>query len=347
MTYGRNLLIHCAEDNLKNGMLYITLPEEKTRKVSFYLAMEEYVARNVTGDDCLFYWQVEPSVVFGRNQLVDNEVNVDYCRRHGIGLFRRKSGGGCVYADKDNVMFSFITDGDNVGLTFNRYIQMMVLMLRRMGVEATADGRNDILIDGRKVSGTAFYHIPGRNIVHGTMLFDTDMDNMTRSITPPGEKLASKGVDSVRRRVALLKDYVDVGIDDFKADIRRTLCDGEYALTPADVAGIERIEREVYLSPDFIYGNDPRHTLTRRRRIEGVGEVEACLEVKGTVIKSVTLNGDFFATGDVDGGLLSHLKNVELTPQSVMDALPDRTEDFIMNLRKADFVSLLCGDGVG
>ncbi len=326
-------------------MLYVALPEEKIRKVSFYLAMEEFVARNVTADDCLFYWQVEPSVVFGRNQLVSNEVNVDYCRSHGIGMFRRKSGGGCVYADNDNVMFSFITGGDNVGLTFNRYMQMMVLMLRRMGVEATADGRNDILIEGRKVSGTAFYHIPGRNIVHGTMLFDTDMDNMTRSITPPGEKLASNGVDSVRRRVALLKDYIDVSIDDFKADIRRTLCDGEHVLTQADVEEIERIEREVYLSPDFIYGNNPRHTLTRRRRIDGVGELEALIDVKGTVIKSVTLNGDFFVTGDIDGGLLACLNNVVLTREAVALALPDHTEDYIMNLRKEDFVDLLCGDG--
>lgn len=326
-------------------MLYVALPEEKIRKVSFYLAMEEFVARNVTADDCLFYWQVEPSVVFGRNQLVSNEVNVDYCRSHGIGMFRRKSGGGCVYADNDNVMFSFITGGDNVGLTFNRYMQMMVLMLRRMGVEATADGRNDILIEGTKVSGTAFYHIPGRNIVHGTMLFDTDMDNMTRSITPPGEKLASNGVDSVRRRVALLKDYIDVSIDDFKADIRRTLCDGEHVLTQADVEEIERIEREVYLSPDFIYGNNPRHTLTRRRRIDGVGELEALIDVKGTVIKSVTLNGDFFVTGDVDGGLLACLNNVVLTREAVALALPDHTEDYIMNLRKEDFVDLLCGDG--
>lgn len=326
-------------------MLYVALPEEKIRKVSFYLAMEEFVARNVTADDCLFYWQVEPSVVFGRNQLVSNEVNVDYCRSHGIGMFRRKSGGGCVYADNDNVMFSFITGGDNVGLTFNRYMQMMVLMLRRMGVEATADGRNDILIEGRKVSGTAFYHIPGRNIVHGTMLFDTDMDNMTRSITPPGEKLASNGVDSVRRRVALLKDYIDVSIDDFKADIRRTLCDDEHVLTQADVEEIERIEREVYLSPDFIYGNNPRHTLTRRRRIDGVGELEALIDVKGTVIKSVTLNGDFFVTGDVDGGLLACLNNVVLTREAVALALPDHTEDYIMNLRKEDFVDLLCGDG--
>ena len=147
-------------------MLYVTLPEEKTRKASFYLAMEEFVARNVLDDDCLFYWQVEPSVIFGRNQLIGNEVNLEYCKSHAIDIFRRKSGGGCVYADKNNVMFSFITGEENVGLTFNRYINMMVLMLKRMGVNASATGRNDIVVDGRKVSGNAFYHIPGRSIVN-------------------------------------------------------------------------------------------------------------------------------------------------------------------------------------
>ncbi len=322
-------------------MLYITLPEEKTRKVSFYLAMEEYVARNIKADDCLFYWQVGPSVVFGRNQLIDNEVNTDYCRSHGIELFRRKSGGGCVYADKDNIMFSFITDNGNVGLTFNRYIQMMVLMLRNMGVEAAADGRNDILIDGKKVSGTAFYHIPGRSIVHGTMLFDTDMDNMTQSITPRGDKLASNGVDSVRSRVALLKDYVSVGIDEFKAEVRRTLCDGEYALTWHDVAEIEKTEHDTYLSPAFIYGNNPTHTLTRRQRIKGVGEIEAHINMKGTRVRSVSLSGDFFATGDIEGGLLTRLQGIELTHEAVTAALTCNAGNYIMNLSNGDFISLL------
>lgn len=322
-------------------MLYITLPEEKTQKVSFYLAMEEYVARNIKADDCLFYWQVEPSVVFGRNQLIGNEVNTDYCRSRGIKLFRRKSGGGCVYADNGNVMFSFITADGNVEFTFNRYIRMMVLMLRRMGVEATADGRNDILIDGKKVSGTAFYHIPGRSIVHGTMLFDTDMDNMTQSLTPRSDKLASNGVDSVRRRVTLLKDYIAVGLDEFKADVRRTLCDGEYALAWHDVAEIEKIEHEVYLSPSFIYGNNPAHTLTRRRRFKDVGEIEAHINMKGTRIRNVSLNGDFLATGDVEGGLLPFLQGIELKREAVTAALSCNVSDYIMNLDNVDFVSLL------
>lgn len=325
-------------------MSYVVLPEEKTRKVSFYLAMEEYVARALGGGDYLFYWQVEPSVVFGRNQLIANEVNVDYCRSHGIAMFRRKSGGGCVYADKDNVMFSFVTDGDNVNLTFNRYMNMMVLMLRKMGIDAVATGRNDIMVDGRKVSGNAFYHMPGRSIVHGTMLYDTDMENMLHAITPPGDKLTRKGVESVRRRIGLLKDYVHSGTEDLKEYVRHTLCEGEHALTHDDVAEIERIEQEVYLSPAFIQGKDPRHTLVRRRRIDGVGGIEARIDVKGGIIRSIRLTGDFFATGDVDSLLNGCIKGVPLEREAVAEALPDRLDGIIMNLGKDDFVSLLTED---
>lgn len=324
-------------------MLYVALPEEKTRKVSFYLAMEEFVARNVMSDDCLFYWQVSPSVIFGRNQLIANEVNLPYCRSNGINIFRRKSGGGCVYADLGNIMFSFITSDENVGMAFNRFIGMIVLMLRELGADAAATGRNDILVDGKKVSGNAFYHIPGRSIVHGTMLYDTDMDNMLQSITPPTDKLESKGVDSVRQRIALLKDYIDIDINELKAHARRTLCDGTYKLKEADVEQIEKIEHDVYLSSDFISGNNPRYTLTRRRRIDGVGGIEARIEIKGDTIKQVTLSGDFFSIGDVDA-MLSRLTGVKLDAQSIDKALPDNTDNVIMNLKKEDFVSLLAGD---
>ena len=142
------------------------------------------MARETDVRDAFFIWQVEPSVIFGRNQLIENEVNIDYCRRNGVKMYRRKSGGGCVYADKSNMMLSFVTSSDYVCLTYNRYIMMVVEALRKIGIDAKANGRNDIMIDGRKVSGNAFYHIPGRSIVHGTMLYDTDMRNMTACITP-------------------------------------------------------------------------------------------------------------------------------------------------------------------
>lgn len=148
--------------------------------------MEEFVARNInTADDCFFMWQVEPSVIFGRNQLIENEVNIEYCRQNDIKTYRRKSGGGCVYADMNNIMFSYITQSENVSLTFDRYINMVAEMLRSLHIPAEATGRNDIMIHGRKVSGNAFYHIPHHSIVHGTMLYDTNMQNMVATLTHP------------------------------------------------------------------------------------------------------------------------------------------------------------------
>ena len=232
-------------------MKYISLPEEGERRLSFYLAMEEYVARHVDEPECFFMWQVAPSVIFGRNQVVENEVNVPYCQQHGIRMYRRKSGGGCVYADMGNVMLSYICAGDNVGFTFNKFVNMVLMVLRRMGIEAIGTSHNDVLIGDRKVCGTAFYHLPDRNIVHSTFLYDTNMEHMLHAITPSREKLQRKGVESVRQRITLLKDYTDMGLEDVKALIKATLCEGERVLTPSEVAEIEQVEA-TYLKDDFI-----------------------------------------------------------------------------------------------
>ena len=234
-------------------MLYIDLPEPHTvRRLSFYLAMEEYVAREVKEPDCFFMWQVAPSVIFGRNQQLENEVNVDYCRQHQIQMYRRKSGGGCVYADWSNVMLSFITAENNVGFAFNRFINMELLVLRKMGIEAVGTQHNDVLIGDRKVSGTASYHLPDRSIVHGTLLYDTDMEHMLQAITPSSQKLESKGIQSVRQRITLLKDHTQLTLEEVKTLFRTTLCDGTKVLTPTDVAAIEQLEA-TYLREEFIH----------------------------------------------------------------------------------------------
>ena len=147
-----------------------------------------------------------------------------------------------------NIMFSYITKEDNISFTFNRYINMVVHVLRKLGVDAKASGRNDIMIGDRKVSGNAFYHIPGKSIVHGTMLYDTNLENMVGSITPSDEKLVSKGVKSVRQHIALLKDFIDIDIEAFKLFVRNNLCDGEIMLTPDDVEGIKEIENREALT---------------------------------------------------------------------------------------------------
>ena len=233
-------------------MKYIALPTNENRQLSFYLAMEEYVARHLQKPDCFFMWQVAPTVIFGRNQVVENEVNLEYCREHDIRVVRRKSGGGCVYADMDNLMLSMVTDGDNVGFTFNRFVTMIQLALHKIGVTATSTAHNDIMIGDRKVCGTAFYQLPGRSIVHSTMLYDTNMQHMLNAITPSAEKLEKKGIQSVRQRITLLKDHTPLSLDEIKQKIRDTLCDGELVLTEEQVAGIEEIE-QTYLKQDFIH----------------------------------------------------------------------------------------------
>ena len=235
-------------------MKYIVLPAQADleRQPSFFLAMEEYLARRQDTEDSLFLWQTEPSVIFGRNQDVWSEVNVDFCRQQNIKMYRRKSGGGCVYADQGNVMFSFVTPDEDVNLTFQRFINMLILVLRRLGLEAAGSSRNDVLVDGRKVSGTAFYHLPGASIVHGTMLYDTTMENMINAITPPRQKLARHGVQSVSQRIGLLKDHISLSIDEFKDFARQTLCTGSLPLTEADIGAIEKLEQE-YLDQAFIF----------------------------------------------------------------------------------------------
>ncbi len=233
-------------------MKYIALPTNENRQLSFYLAMEEYVARHMQEPDCFFMWQVAPTVIFGRNQVVENEVNLEYCREHDIRVVRRKSGGGCVYADMDNLMLSMVTDGDNVGFTFNRFVTMIQLALHKIGVTATSTAHNDIMIGDRKVCGTAFYQLPGRSIVHSTMLYDTNMQHMLNAITPSAEKLEKKGIQSVRQRITLLKDHTSLSLDEIKQKIRDTLCDGDLVLTEEQVAGIEEIE-QTYLEQDFIH----------------------------------------------------------------------------------------------
>jgi len=251
-------------------MTYIELPDDKVRRLSFYLAMEEHIARQGGADDSFFMWQVEPSVIFGRNQQIETEVNVDYCLVHNIRMYRRKSGGGCVYADMNNIMFSYVTSEEPVGYSFSRYLFMIVDMLKYLGVDAAPSGRNDIIVEDKKVSGNAFYHVPslaggkGRNVVHGTMLYDTNMENMVGAITPPAQKLESKGIQSVRQRITLLKDYIPDSIDEFKAYVRKRLCDATRTLTDNDIAEIEKIEQD-YLSSDFIFGKNPKYSIKNNK----------------------------------------------------------------------------------
>ena len=227
-------------------MINVVVPGNRVRRLSFYLAMEEYLAHHGDAPSYFFTWTVEPTVIYGRNQFVENEVNQDYCCENGIMVIRRKSGGGCVYADQDNLMLSFVTKQENVGFAFNQYINMVMLLLRQLGVEAVSNRNNDIMVGDRKVGGTACYKTGGHCIVHGTLLYDTNMEHMTHAITPSAAKLEHNGVKSVRQRIGLLKDYIPIGIEELKTFITAQLCHEKQVLTEADINGIEELEKRLF-----------------------------------------------------------------------------------------------------
>ena len=193
-------------------MKHVILPDDVRRSLAFYLAMEEFVAREIE-DEAFFVWRVEPTVIYGRNQVIENEVNLEYCREHGVDIVRRKSGGGCVYSDLGNIMVSYISRRGDVSEVFDRYMTALTEALRALGVPAEKSGRNDILVEGRKISGNAFHQLPDRSIVHGTLLYSTDLEALTEAIRPPVEKLQRHGVESVRQRVMNLSEYVDTMAD--------------------------------------------------------------------------------------------------------------------------------------
>ena len=230
-------------------MKHIILPDTQDRSLAFFLAMEEFVARELEGE-AFFVWRVRPTVIFGRNQVLENEVNLEYCREYDVDIVQRKSGGGCVYSDKGNIMISYISERGVVSEVFDRYLSKLTECLRSLGLEAEKSGRNDILVGGRKVSGNAFHQLPDRSIVHGTLLYDTDMDALEVAIRPPVEKLERHGVASVRQRVVNVAEIVSQmscphetlrSVEALEKYIIDYFTEGEVRLDEDDVRRIEEI----------------------------------------------------------------------------------------------------------
>lgn len=232
-------------------MLNITLPTAGERPLSFYLAMEEYVAAALRSG--FFVWNVAPTVIIGRHQDLAAEVNLDYCRAHGIDIVRRKSGGGCVYADRGNLMVSYITPGGNVDEAFSEYLGRLASFLRSAGLDAVRTEHNDVTVGGCKVSGNACLVRSGASIVHGTLLHSVDLDAMQRSITPSAEKLAKHAVASVRARVTNLTDLgFTLSVGELAEALTAEFCSGSRMLSGSELEAVEDIQKS-YGNPDFIH----------------------------------------------------------------------------------------------
>ncbi|MBR7093119.1 MAG: lipoate--protein ligase [Clostridia bacterium] len=288
-------------------MIYIDndyLDAAQSFALEFYLTDEKKLPA-----DCVFMlWRNRPTLMVGKYQNTLQEINDAYAKQHGIAVYRRLSGGGTIYTDMGGFQYTFITPGDANEISFTQYISPVIGALRALGVEAGFNGRNDLVIAGRKFSGSAQYKHGGYTVHHGSLLFDTDIEQMVRSTTVDAYKIVSKGIASVRERVTNIAEHLPAPMDpaDFRAYMVRSICGAApcetYALTPADRARVEQIADGRFRTWAWNYGESPRCNIERSERLPG-GKVEWKLQVDHGTVTACSLYGDFFCSMDDVGPL--------------------------------------------
>lgn len=292
-------------------MYYISM---KSHDIGRNLATEQYLMNNREFDEplLLFYYE-KPCIIVGRNQNTLEEINQNYVKEHGITVTRRFSGGGAVYQDLGNLCFSFVVDSESEQFgDFKSFVQPVVDALHAMGAKsAEVSGRNDILVDGKKFSGNAMYSRNGKTFSHGTLMLDVDLNVVSDALNVPADKMASKGIKSVKSRVTNLKPYLapeyqNITVPEFRDTLLKELFhvdnlddikDKEVVVTDKEQAAIDKIYEDYYNNWDWVYGNSPEFTVKKRQHFDA-GTVDARFLVDQGKIKNVKFYGDFFGPGD-------------------------------------------------
>lgn len=265
----------------------------------YNMAFDEYCLESLPIDEPVFYlWQNRPAVIVGFNQEVNTEVNLDYLKANGIALVRRVTGGGAVYHDLGNLNYTIVGRSEDLERDYPEYASLMMKALQALGVPATLSGRNDILVGERKVSGFAKRVCKNRLMVHGTLMYDVDLEILTKVLNPSVTKLQSKGIASVRSRVANLCEYLPemTDIHMFSKQLGEILScnntDTEYQLSEKDLANIQRLRDDKFAKWEWNYGRSPKATLVHSARL-ACGTVEVHLTLKENRISSCRFGGDF------------------------------------------------------
>ena len=253
------------------------------------MALDEFCLENIVREEPYFYlWRNRPSVIIGLNQNAYSEVNLPYLRANGINLVRRVTGGGAVYHDLQNLNYTI------VGLSLTP--QPIVDALHRLGVPAELSGRNDIFVDGRKVSGYARRVSGCQEIIHGTLMYDVDLETLTHVLDTPGSKLQAKGIGSVRSRVANLREYLPgfSTLDELQAALQEILADGDgvIELSEDQLSEVRKMADGKFATWDFIYGRSRQTGFVRKAKLP-CGTVEADINLDRGLITGISFSGDF------------------------------------------------------
>jgi lipoate---protein ligase len=313
------------------------------------LAIEEYALKNLDiNETYLLFYINEPSIIIGKNQNTIEEINTDYVESNGIHVVRRLSGGGAVYHDLGNLNFSFITKDDGESFhNFRKFTEPVIEALHKMGVKAELSGRNDILAEGRKISGNAQFSTKGRMFSHGTLLFDSEIDSVVSALNVKKDKIESKGIKSIRSRVANISEFLSekMSIEQFRSHLLKNIFSElneipEYVLTEDDWNKIHALSNERYQNWDWNYGKSPKFNLQHSHRFP-VGGIDVRLEVNRGVIDDCKIYGDFFGVGDV-----SEIETLLIGQKYEKAALESALENiniphYFGNITKEDFITLI------
>lgn len=279
-------------------MILVKHHNEGNLEPFFYYALEAYVLNELLkGDETYFFtWKIK-GIVSGKNQVIENEINFPYVKENGIKFFRRPTGGGSVYADENNSMFTIIAKRSKENFSFKNYLGQIVDAFKKLNVNIEFSGRNDLLVDGKKISGNAFLQNKNGMLMHGTMMYDLDIETMVRSLTPPDEKLISKGIQSVRSRVANLKDYLNgMTQEELISFLETELCDEVYEISKEEVEMLKE-RAKVYQTDKFLYQDQPPFTQVLKKRFTW-GGFEIRFDIRDGIIENSKFIGDFFDLKD-------------------------------------------------
>jgi len=312
------------------------------------LAIEEYALKNLDiNETYLLFYINEPSIIIGKNQNTIEEINTEYVEANGIHVVRRLSGGGAVYHDLGNLNFSFITKDDGESFhNFRKFTEPVVHALKKLGVNAELSGRNDLLAEGRKISGNAQFSTKGRMFSHGTLLFDSEMDNVVSALRVKKDKIESKGIKSIRSRVANISEFLTdkLSIEEFRALLLKNIFEDsevpEYVLSEEDWNKIYELSKERYQNWEWNYGKSPKFNLQHSHRFP-VGQIDVRLEVNKGIIENCKIYGDFFGVGDVKE-IENKLLNIRYEKKELEKALKDvDITHYFGHVSKEEFLNLI------
>lgn len=309
-------------------------------KPYFYFALEEYIMKYLLKDDeaYFFTWKIK-GIVIGKNQVLENEINLEYTKEHDIDIFRRPTGGGTVYADENNSMFTMITKKAE-NFSFKKYLELIIKAMKKLNVDIEFSGRNDLLYQGKKMSGVAFLQNKYGVLIHGTFMYDVNVETMIRSITPNNEKLISKGIDSVRSRVVNLKDYLNgMTHDELISYLEKELATSVYELSDEEIDKITELSKK-YESKEWRFQQQPFHTKVLKKRISG-GTFEIRIDINKGMIENTKITGDFFDLYPIEL-IEKKLTNIPYTKESIINALDNiKLEDMILDIKRDEFLELI------